>query len=506
MRFLSSRIFFYVYFPSLVALLLLSIFATGCEAHGTKGNEPVTVDTPVRIDDPRPNIIIIFTDDQGYGDIGANQQETGVVTPHIDSLAAAGVRMTNGYVTAPQCTPSRAALMTGKYQQRFGVDDIAAGPLPLDVPTVADHLKTVGYRTGMVGKWHLEVTSASERWQAEYDAAQAVPGTPPDGETLLGYYPHRRGFDECFAGTQRVFKINFDLKGNIIPVQDYVNNEDRIELVNKAALQFIQRNQRVPFFLYMAPFAPHVPLEAAQKYLDRFPLDMPQRRRYALAMMAAVDDGVGEIVAALQQYGIYERTLIFYMSDNGAPLGLDMPDADISDEQCLWDGSLNTPLTGEKGMVTDGGVRVPYVAHWPERIPGGRVLDYPVSSLDAVYTALKEAGVSSDVLAGLDGTDLMPAIIQEGGGEYLNQRPLFWRFWGGAAVRLGNWKLVSSAADKEYLFDMTVGERASMNQLDLYQDKAAEMRQLLINWESTLMYPLAPWASEPSWYSYHMNL
>ena len=175
-------------------------------------------------------------------------------------------------------------------------------------------------------------------------------------------------------------------------------------------LTLLKKHHNEPFYLHVAYYAPHVPLESTEKYLKRFSDISIQRRKYALAMMSAVDDGVGQILHTLAKYDIDDNTIVFFISDNGAPLGLDMTDAPITDHHETWDGSMNTPLVGEKGMLTEGGIRVPYVMKWPEKVSSGIVLHKPVSSLDATFTVLKAAGASNETLSHLDGVDLMPAL------------------------------------------------------------------------------------------------
>jgi len=330
----------------------------------------------------KPNIIVIFTDDHGYADLSCQGIFDDVKTPHIDSLARNGVRMTSGYVTAPQCVPSRGGLMTGRYQNRFGLesnsDDLAGFNAEL---TIAERLKKAGYATGMIGKWHLG-----------------------PGNQIT-----RHGFDDVFFrnGSQGGW-VNYDLQGNDVEGGPDKSGLYHINACSGAAKAFIKRHHAEPFFLYVAYRAPHVPLDATEKYLRRFPGPMPERRRRALAMISAVDDGVGGILESLREHRIEEKTLIFFIGDNGAPLKIHKLDAPGIGPG--WDGSLNDPLNGEKGTVIDGGTRVPLKG----TIPAGQVYDQPVISLDVAATAVELAGLGKD--AKLDGVNIVPYLTGEKSG------------------------------------------------------------------------------------------
>ncbi|MEM7258425.1 MAG: sulfatase-like hydrolase/transferase, partial [Pseudomonadota bacterium] len=335
-----------------------------------------------------PNVIVIFTDDQGYADLGANGVVSDIATPHLDALANDGVRMTSGYVTAPQCTPSRAALMTGRYQQKFNLDDNSLTPMTLDQPTMADRLQDAGYQTGIAGKWHLDIDQNSR----DFD----VSNTPLT--VRQEYFPDARGFDDVYVGYRNTWWTNFDIDGRTLNV-GYRRNEDyRLDVTTDAGLTFIDRHHDKPFFLYLPYFAPHVPMEATEEYLSRHESAPETRRRYALAMMSAIDDGVGAIRQKLEDHNLTDNTLLFFISDNGAPLGIDLRDAPIEDNGAAWDGSLNTPWVGEKGMLTEGGIRVPYVVTWPGTLPANTVIDTPVSTLDVAATALELANADTSDL------------------------------------------------------------------------------------------------------------
>ncbi len=359
----------------------------------------------------KPNIIVIFTDDQGYADLGIQGVVDDIKTPYLDQLGRDGVRMISGYITAPQCTPSRAGILSGRYQQRFGVDHNGTRPMPLDEVLLPQRLQEAGYVTGMVGKWHLDPNHTMDPWLEEHlpvMASQPMNQRNPEEITFehkFPYYPSERGFAETWWGPMGNYWANFDLDGNDMEYEWRYSDRYRLDIQSDAAVSFVNRNHDQPFFLYLSYFAPHVPLEATEKYLARFPGEMPERRRYCLAMMSAIDDGVGRLRETLEEYVISENTLIFYISDNGAPLYLTKPDTTLEHKGGAWDGSLNDPLTGGKRMLSEGGIRVPYLVTWPSVIPKGQVYDEPVISLDGAATAVAVAGLEKP--EELDGVNLI---------------------------------------------------------------------------------------------------
>jgi len=468
---------------SYLFISLSFFFFTACDSTSKE-----KTDTVVPTDDG-PNVIVIFTDNMGYADLGVQKQVLDIKTPNIDSIAQNGVRMTQGYITAPQCTPSRAAMVTGQYQQRFGVDDNRYTPMSLDVTTLGERFQSLGYHTGMVGKWHLEIDQNSKEWfQKNYpqsDVSEFKTNNIPL-EIRKQYFPNNRGYTDTYFGYRKNYWTTYNLDNlTSYKTESFVTNSAyRIDVVSDAAVTFIKNNHTKPFYLHVAHYAPHVPLEATQKYLNRFPNVDSVRRKYALAMISAVDDGVGRILKTLKEHQILDNTMIFLISDNGAPLGLDMTDAPIDNNKEAWDGSKNTPWVGEKGMLSDGGIHVPFVMQWSKKIPAGLVIDKPVSSLDAAYTAIKSAGASADTLNQLDGVDLLPAI--QNNSDYLNNRALFWRFWRQSAVRLGKWKYIK-AGQMEYLFNIQSANHEHENLLNTYPEKAKELKKLLENWETSLL-------------------
>jgi arylsulfatase A-like enzyme len=430
----------------------------------------------------KPNLIIILTDDHGYADLSCQGQESDVKTPNLDRLAAEGVRFTDGYVSAPQCCPSRAGLLTGRDQNRFGFICNGYGPLPLSEKTIADRLGGAGYATGMVGKWHLDPNHSDNNFLEKQGIKDGK--IPPAIQKL--YHPRARGFQETFCGQLNSYSATFDLQGKRFEKLTEVKTKgDRLDVQSDAALRFIDFHHQKPFFLYLAYFGPHVPLASSKKYLDRFPGPMPERRRYALAMLAAIDDGVGNIMKKLEQHGIDDNTLIFFIGDNGAPLKLTMPDTPIGAPGAEWDGSKNTPLNGEKGMLSEGGIRVPFLARWKGTIPGGQICRTPVSTLDVAATACAISGLGRPET--LDGHDLLPMLAH---GKPLAERTLCWRFWEQTAVREGDWKLLTYR--KSFLFNLAKDREEKLDQSAKHPEIVARLTQKATEWSAGLTPPGIP--------------
>ncbi len=411
--------------------------------HSVKMNGPFPTRLPGRVQfvprlaaAPRrgPNIIVILADDLGYADVGFTGVKD-IPTPNIDRIAQGGVRFTNGYVSHPFCSPTRAGLMTGRYQQRFGHEnnprydptDHVAG-LPTDQVTLPQVLSEAGYRTGIVGKWHL--------------------GATPE------MHPLRRGFREQFGfigGGHNYFKAGGadDKREYFIPLQrdgkPVAESEYLTDALSREASAFVRRHAKDPFFLYLAYNAPHTPQQASEKYLDRFPTIDPKMRRYYDAMVSGIDDGVGRLLETLSELKLDRDTLIFFLSDNGGPVGIN--------------GSSNAPLRGAKGQLYEGGIHVPFAARWTGRLPAGKDYTEPVISLDIFPTAAALAGAKLPAGLKLDGVNLMPHIT--GTQKRPPHERLFWRTGGGAqyAVREGRYKLYRNTEGAQlYDLETDIGE------------------------------------------------
>lgn len=397
----------------------------------------------------KPNIIMIMTDDHGYGDLSCMGAKD-FCTPHMDRLAAEGVRFSCMYSNSPVCSPSRASLLTGRYPGHAGVRAILAGHrkasgIGADSPTIATALGKLGYKTGLCGKWHL--------------------GLKPEAR------PNSNGFDEfsgflagCIDYYSHVFYWGM-ADGRTNPCHDlwendeevYANGEYMTERITRKSVEFIRRHKDEPFMLYVAYNAPHYPMHAPQKYLDRFP-HLPWDRRIMAAMISAVDDGVGEIRAELERQGLTENTLIYYQSDNGP-----------SRESRNWMDGREDPyyggssgiFTGHKYSLFEGGIRIPAIAAWPGHIPAGRVIDSPHASMDVFPTVLTACGGDASGYE-IDGESMLDMLL---GGEEKVHDELFWEMDGQTAMRQGDYKLVLNGVLEEH------GEpRAAVWLSDLSQD------------------------------------
>lgn len=422
----------------------------------------------------KPNFVILFADDLGYGDIGCFGSPD-VPTPHIDSLARNGVRCTDGYVSAAVCSPSRAALLTGRYQHRFG-HEFNSGPperearvnfgLPPGVKILPQMLTPAGYVSGMFGKWHL--------------------GVRP------GYHPLERGFDEFygFLPGANAFITERTAGGRSVATSDGNENipatraepilrgkqpveEDRYltEALAAEATGFIERHRRDPFLLYLPFNAVHTPLHATDRYVDRFASIKNVKHRHLAAMTAAMDDAIGAVLRKLRETGLEENTLIFFLSDNGCPV--------------ITGAGTNAPLSGEKVTYYEGGIRVPFIAQWKGRLPAGVTYRYPVVSRDIAPTFLAAAGVEPPADAPFDGVDLLPYF--RGQTIRAPHRELFWRCGPARAVRRGRWKLLEFGNDFTRLFDLAadIGEKQDLASRQPWI--AGDLRAAFARWEETVM-------------------
>jgi len=405
----------------------------------------------------KPNILLIVGDDMGYGDVGIHGCKD-IPTPNIDSIAKNGVRCTNGYVSGPYCSPTRAGLMTGRYQQRFG-HEFNPGPppegenvgLPLTETTLAQRLKDAGYTTGMVGKWHL----GSER----------------------KFHPLSRGFQEYFGflgGAHPYFLDQGDQPNNpVLRGFESANEKEYLtEAFSREATAFIDRHAREPWFLYLTFNAVHTPMHATDKYVARFKNVADENRRTYCGMMSAMDDAIGAVLKKLDENRLTENTLVFFVSDNGGP---------------PVNSSSNGPLRGNKAQTWEGGIRVPYLVQWKGTIPANKTYDEPVIQLDFHPTALAAAGVEPKE-AKFDGVNLLPYLQNKVSAP--PHETLYWRFGDQMAIRHGNYKLVQGrGVDKPQLFDLAadMGEKNDLSQSkpDLFKD----LQGRYAAWNKTLAEP-----------------
>ena len=440
-----------------------------------------------------PNVVLLVADDLGYGELGC-QGNSEIPTPHIDSIAAEGIRFTQGYVTAPFCSASRAGFLTGRYQARFGYDFNPIGArneepgagLPATEKTIAQLLHDVGYATALIGKWHLGGTAAyhplrrgfDEFFGFTHEGHYFVP-PPYDGATTMlrrrSLPGGSRGRWQSSDGTlvlsthmgydEPAYDANNPIVRNSQPV---VENEYLTDALTREAVRFIRRNQARPFFLYLAYNAVHSPLQAQTRYMDRFRRIDDIHRRIFAAMLANLDDSVGTVLEELEGARLLENTLVVFFSDNGGPT------RELT--------SSNRPLRGEKGNLYEGGIRVPMLCQWTGRLPAGFVYDRPVTSLDMSATAVTAGGGKPAEDQPLDGVDLLPFL--EGTVQNRPHERMFWRVGRRAALRLGDWKAVRNTRSEAGPWELYNVSQDISEASDLARDRPAKLEELRAAWES----------------------
>jgi arylsulfatase A-like enzyme len=409
----------------------------------------------------RPNILVIVADDLGYADPGF-QGGRDVPTPRLDALAASGVRCTSGYVSGPYCSPTRAGLLTGRYQQRFG-HEFNPGPpaaanvevgLPLTERTLPELLRAGGYRTGLVGKWHL---------------GHAEP-----------FLPQSRGFEESFGflGGAHPYLPAGRVEDGVNAIRRGHDPVDEPEYLTRAfareAVSFIDRHREEPFFLLLTFNAVHGPLQAPPDGADRFPeIADPRRKAYA-EMLAELDVAVGRVLDRLDETKLADDTLVVFISDNGGPPA---------------NASSNGALRGFKASTWEGGIRVPFVVRWPGHLPAGKTFDRPVIQLDILPTALAAAGVTVPAGLKLDGVDLVPHLA--GRVETPPHEHLFWRFGEQKAIRSGDWKLVrANGISDPILINLVDDGGETTDRSAVNPDKRRELESAWREWNGQLTAPL----------------
>jgi arylsulfatase A-like enzyme len=425
----------------------------------------------------RPNFVIIFTDDQGYGDLGCYGAKH-VSTPRIDQMAAEGAKLTSFYVAAPVCTPSRAALMTGCYPKRVGMATgsnfgvLLAGDtkgLHPDEITIAEVLKSAGYRTGMFGKWHL--------------------GDQPE------FLPTKQGFDEFFGlpfshdihpfhPRQEHFKfpplplLDGDVVIEMDPDADFLTKR-----FTERAVKFIEKNKDHPFFLYLPHPIPHAPLHVSPPFMEGVPgeivaklreedgnIDYQTRDRLYRQAIAEIDWSVGQILDALQANGLDEHTLVLFTSDNGPPRN-----------------SLHAtagPLRGHKGSTFEGGMREPTVVRWPGKIPAGKPNDELMTTMDLLPTFARLAGANVPADRVIDGRDVWPVLA----GKARTPHDAFFYHAGNElrAVRAGKWKLHARAGKPGELYDLEADLGEKVNVMNDHPEVVKRLAAALANFEADI--------------------
>jgi arylsulfatase A-like enzyme len=452
---------------SLLVFCLLFLFILSAWTNNNNQQRPIINK------ESRPNIIIILTDDQGYGDVGFNGCKD-IPTPNIDRIAKNGVVFKQAYVSYAVCAPSRAGLLTGRYQDRFGFSrnplykplDPEIG-LSLNEQTMAEYLQSEKYNTMAIGKWHL---GAHEKFR-----------------------PNNRGFKEFFGfigGGHRYFPSDYTIEN-----QDSARNEEQsyktklvrnktvveeteylTDALSREAVQFVERNKQQPFFLYLAYNAPHAPLQASEKYLQRFQhITNPKRKTYA-AMVSAVDDGVGLLINKLEELNLAENTMVIFLSDNGGPENDNASD--------------NGPLRGAKGSLYEGGIRVPFAMQWPGIIKAGTVYEQPVISLDIFGTVAANINAANKPKNQLDGVDILPFL--NGTKKEAPHNYLFWRQFDQknyAVVHQSGMKGLILKDSAQFIYNLSDDIGEQKNLMDISAETFQQMEQQRKNWLANTIPP-----------------
>ncbi|PQV48388.1 arylsulfatase A-like enzyme [Jejuia pallidilutea] len=456
-------------FKFLKSFFLSGILVLLCACGKNKSNHN-TLASKTGEENNKPNIIVIVVDDAGYVDFGFMGSKD-LETPHIDNLASDGVVFTDAHVSATVCAPSRAGMLTGKYQQRFGFEANGTGDaisgdigLPDNVITMADVFQKNNYKTIALGKWHLGAT-------------------PSD-------HPNNRGFDEFYGflgGGRSYFPIQNPSKNHMLQ-----KNGERVifdgyltDVLGDRSVSFVEENKNRPFFMYLAYNAVHTPMEAKAEDLKKYK-DHP--RQVLAAMTWSLDENIGKLRNKLKELKLLDNTLIYFISDNGGAHN---------------NNSKTGPLKGWKGNKFEGGQRVPFVVSWPGKIAKHQKFDGLTSSLDIFSTSLAAAGIEKDDDLILDGTNLLPYLLGEKQGHPHDK--LFWRKLSEAGARIGNYKLIRLENYDSVLYDLSndLSETTNLATTDTVVFK--NISKSLLHWESQMVAPL--WQEGKPWedVTYHIH-
>lgn len=440
----------------------------------------------------QPNIIVLLADDLGYGELSC-QGNPEIPTPHIDSIAANGVRFTDGYVTGPNCSPSRAGFMSGRIPTRFGYENNPIGPrnedpaigFPASEVTIAETLQDEGYVTGIIGKWHLGGTAAYHPFRHGFEEffgftheGHFFVSPPWKGvTTMLRRKTIPGGGEGRWIGKKKLIyhtwpsnEPDYDANNPIVrggqPIEEH---EYFTDAITREAVDFIDRHDDKPFFLYVPYNAVHSPLQGADAYMGKFAHIEDIQRRIFAAMLGNMDDSVGDILKQLRKSGLEENTIVFFLSDNGGPT------KELT--------SSNLPLRAGKGAMHEGGLRVPFMVQWKGTIPAGKVYDKPVTSLDIYATAAANAKATAP--KNIEGVDLVPYLTGKISGR--PHETLFWRQGGKAGLRHGDWKLVRMGGRKHVgnakweLYDLSNDLSEENN---LAKENPERLAELVAIWET----------------------
>jgi len=441
----------------------------------------------------KPNLLIILADDMGYGDLSCYGSKQ-IPTPNLDALAENGVRCTDGYVSASVCAPSRAGLLTGRYQNRFGFEHNLASPghvkserLGIDIrqPLISNKLKDLGYQTGIIGKWHL-------------------------GSNIPEMHPNQRGFDYFFGMLggghdywPKPEKNQLTLNGEKV---SKIRTPYLTDWFTLEANDYIERNSKAdkPWFLYLSYNTPHSPMQAKDEDIAKFSHIKDKTRRIYCAMQHNMDNNIGTIIAKLKELGQLENTLIVFLSDNGGSV-------EVSH-------AINAPCRGGKGSNLEGGLRVPMIWHWPSKLPKKSTFTQPIISLDILPTFIAASGAEApktqefgksitnkkEAAKATDGVNLLPYL--EGKNKTAPHENLFWRMTLRAkSTRSGDWKLLVPAHGDPQLYNLKEDPSELNNLHEKKPDIAAKLRAQLVKWETSLeSNPL--WISNNTWFKYNHKL
>jgi arylsulfatase A-like enzyme len=406
----------------------------------------------------QPNILLIYVDDMGYGQLGCYGNKE-IPTPNIDALAASGVRFTQGYVSAPLCSPSRSGLMSGHYQERFGHDDNSVvDDFPRTETTLPERMKALGYATGMVGKWHVG--------------------------TLPGERPLDRGFSDFYGtlenpGSYFTPRLFVDSRISPEPFKMTQPGFYTTDAYTDRTCEWLRAHRDKPWFFYLAYNAVHTPYDATPKYLDRFKNEPDKKLRNFKAVFSALDDGIGRVMQTLRDTGEDQNTLIFFISDNGSP---------------YRDAGMNGPLRGYKFEMWEGGIRIPYLMAWKGKIAPGTLYDRPVMNLDVMPTCVVAGGGKVDPAWHLDGTDLLPYL--SGTQQGIPHEQLDWRMDGKWAARVGDLKLVHEVGkgnppnnNPPELFNLAKDTGEKQNLAPTSPEKVQQLKAQWSQWNSQMAPP-----------------
>lgn len=459
----------------------------------------------------RPNILIVVTDDQGYGDLSAfNHHASDVHTPHMDRIARDGVLCSQAYVTAPVCSPSRAGWITGRYQQRWDAKAGWSPEIPLDYKTLPEYLKKLGYVTGKIGKSDFGKNS-QDRQSRSFPLRHGY-------NEFLGFMGHGHDF---FLLNEEIERNTPDPRGNSAQLGPLFYNAGRksytegytTEIFTDSAIDFMNRHKNKPFFLTLSYNAVHHLIhQSPQKYLDKYdlkaipvydpktmgrysryynkynklnPIGDGEMRRYYLANLNCLDDNIGRLLDAMDRMDITDNTLIIFFSDNGgSPLT----------------GANNRPLRGSKYVMYEGGLRTIFMVKWPGYLPAGIRYDYRITTLDILPSCLEAAGLPPGGIQGLDGASFMDAL-KENKPSPSSQTPMFWKFGRQYAVREGDWKLSQTrdytkrrptsqilqgaeTKDRLRLFNLKEDPAEQNDVSQMHPEMVEKLKALYVKWET----------------------